>query len=156
MSAAIRVGDLITARPVQNGYGTRGDWRGIVTHVGEYDGKPSYSGVGISDGDVTHLSSYVGDGDVELADPGEGDLARAYLAGLYARPGMSDRNRARLLEIAQLVAFRRIAAVRPGTDGTMTISQHHGEAFDQIQHIIHSDSGPASTELRANRKENRA
>lgn len=44
--ATIEVGDLVDAAYVANGYGTMGVLRGIVTGVGEWDGKPAHSVTG--------------------------------------------------------------------------------------------------------------
>jgi hypothetical protein len=135
-----RVGDYIEAHPVLNSYGQRGNWRGIVTHVGDFDGKPTISAIGVNDGQVTHLSSY--SDPVDVIHPAESDMARVTVAGLYNRPGMSERNKNRLLEISQIVAFRRIAEMFPED------RDNPQNTLDLIYGIVYSDSGPASTQLR--------
>lgn len=138
-----QIGDVVTARPVTNVRGDRGTWKGIVTHVGDYDGKPTVSGVGLDGhGNLTHLSSYVDEGDVELLHDRTSENGRAILAGLYSREGMSDRTRNRLLELSQIVAFERIAAMFP--DG----GEKPSHVLDRIYSITHHDSGPASLNLK--------
>lgn len=138
-----RVGDYIEAHPVLNSYGQRGNWRGIVTFATDcdLDGSPSVSAIGVNGGQLTHLSNY--SDPVDVIHPAESEMARASVAGLYDRPGMSERHRRRLLEISQIVAFRRIAEMFPTAEDELPEVTR-----DLIHGIVRYDSGPASTQLR--------